>query len=135
MKHEIEELKKLVHSLATEQGLYLIVLFGSQATGKVHLHSDIDLAVLKDKKLSPLEIAKLQLEFIEVLGEKNVEVVDLKQASPLLLRQIADQGKLLFEKEESSYSLFKLSAYKKHMEAGYLYKLKEESLNKFLRNT
>jgi len=122
----------IIGKLAEKHGLVLVVLFGSVASGKTHKQSDVDLAILAEHKLRPAEIADLQFDFSQNLGIKNLELADLKSASPLLLRQIAQNSKLLYEKEPSAFARLKIYGYKSYMEAKNLLSLRELQLDKFL---
>jgi predicted nucleotidyltransferase len=129
----IEEIKPKIKMLAEKYGLSLVLLFGSQVTGKTHPKSDIDLAFISEKPISPMEIAKMQTEFSEELGLKNIEMIALNGAHPLLLKQVAQKSIVLFEKEPSLFSQFKIYAIKRYMESKKLFELRELSLNKFLQ--
>src|SRR3989344_3081843 len=85
--------------LASERGLVLGVLFGSQATGKTHAQSDIDIGFIAERRLCLREIAELQEELMTKTGYGNIELVDLKNAPPHHLKKIAEEGVLLYEQE------------------------------------
>jgi len=131
----IPEIKSEIKKLAPKYRLSLVLLFGSQASGKTHSKSDVDIAYLTEKEMRPIEEARMALEFSEKLkiNVKDLEIVNLKEAIPFLLRQIADKSVLLYEKEPLIFANFKIYAFKRFMEAQKLFKLKEKSLNKFLR--
>jgi hypothetical protein len=103
-------------------------------SGKIHFASDVDLAFVSAKKLSLLEIAKMQLAFTEKLKISKIELVDLKQASPLFLQSALKQTIILYEKEQNFFDLFKIFTQKMFMESKKLLKLRSLSLNKFLKN-
>lgn len=128
-----EEIKHKIAELAKTQNLSLVVLFGSQASGKTHKQSDVDIAFLARRPLGPRETGELAFEFSQALGIKDVDVLDLKTAPPLLLKQIAVGSRLLYESEPSLFARFKIYALKRYMEAHSLLKLREASLKKFLQ--
>jgi predicted nucleotidyltransferase len=129
----ITKIKPEVKKLAKKYHLLLVVLFGSQVGGKMHPQSDVDFAFLSERRMGLLEIAKMQIEFSQRLKIKDLELVDLKAAPPLLLKQIAKKSVLLYEKEPFLFANFKIYALKNFMEAKKLLKLRESSLNKFLQ--
>ena len=129
----IEAIKEKIALLAEKYGLSLVVLFGSQATGKTHPQSDVDFAFMSEQKKSLMEIAKMQEDFSVELGIKNLEMVTLNSAASFLMKQVAQQGILLYEKEQSMFSCFKVYAYKRFMEAKGLFDLRKLSLEKFLQ--
>ncbi len=130
----IEQIKPKIEKLAKKHHLSLMVLFGSQATGKIHSQSDIDMAFLPFKRMNLIDVSKMTIDFSKELGVENLELVDMKNASPLLLKQVAQKSILLYEKEPSFFANFKIYAFKRFMEAKPLLDLRELSLNKFLQN-
>lgn len=133
MELDIQKIKSGIGGLVKEHRLSLVVLFGSQATGKTHSQSDVDFGFLAEKNMSLGDIAKMQFEFSQEIGIKNLELLDLKTAPPLLLKQVAQKSILLYEKEPSLFAGFKIYCLKRFMEARKLLDLRELSLNKFLK--
>ena len=72
----------------------LIYLFGSHANGQVRQDSDYDLAVLLPEHLNNIERWELAQQLAGKFG-KDVDLIDLRQASPVLRMQIIDQGRLI----------------------------------------
>lgn len=122
-----------ISELAQKHGLLIVVLFGSQASGKTHLGSDVDLGFISEKSVSPADIAKMTFEFTEKLGVKNLELIDLAGAPPLLLKQVVQKSVLLYERETALFAKFRIYAIKLFMEAKKLLDLRETALNKFLQ--
>lgn len=129
------ENKQELEKLAKGNSLSLLMLFGSQATGKTHAKSDVDFAFRAEKKMSPMDEARLQLEFSKALESGNIELVNIQNAGPLLLRQIAEKSVLIFEKDPSGFARFKIYAHKLFMESKNLFELRNISLDKFLQKT
>lgn len=100
--------------LADKFQLDLIILFGSQASGRVHAESDADIAVRGTKALSlsqQLSLARqLDKHFIDT------DLVDLKRASPLMLASVATSGKLLFERRKNTFAHFKILAVSQYLD-------------------
>lgn len=128
-----EELKPNIKELAEKYHLSMVVIFGSQVTGKTHLESDIDLGFLPKRAMGLKEIAEMGLEFSQNLKLKNLDLVNLKGASPFLLKEVADNSILLYEQNSFEYANFKIYAFKRFVEAKPLLALRESSLKKFLK--
>src|SRR3989338_3487852 len=82
----IEEIKGKLAPILEEDGLEIVLLFGSAASGRMHKKSDIDLAFLYKK---PVNILSLTNRVIKLLHMDSVDVVDLRHASPLLKYSVA----------------------------------------------
>lgn len=126
------ETRARVSTIAEKYRLSLVLLFGSQASGKTHKQSDIDIAVLSEKELSLREMGELTLVFVQALKTNDIDLVDLKTAPPLLLKQVAANAVLLYESKPLVFSTFRVYALKRYMEARPLFKLREEALSRFL---
>lgn len=133
MKNDVQKSEKIIKKLAEKYRLNLVLLFGSQAKGKVHALSDTDIAFRSELPMRPLETAKMQIEFSQKLKTKDLEMIDLRHASSLLLKQVAENSILLYEKEHSLYARFKMFAYKQYMEAKPILELRRIQLNNFLK--
>jgi predicted nucleotidyltransferase len=83
-------------------GVASAYLFGSQAEGRAHQESDVDVAVLLDRKRYPTDRdrfearVRLTSELISVLNANEVDVVVLNDVPPLFGRRIIYEGKKLF---------------------------------------
>ena len=118
--------------MARQRELILVVLFGSQATGKTHSHSDVDIGFVAPKRLGLREVAELEMEMTETLGQSRLELVDLKNTPPLLNKKVADEGILLYENESGSFADFRAYAFKMYVEAKPLFRLRENYLHQFI---
>ena len=131
---DMDKIKPQIKELAEKYGLKLVMLFGSQASGKTHKESDVDFAFTADEYISSRETAEIIFDFTRCLKiGADIELVNLKNASPLLLKQIAMNSFLMYEKEPHGYNLFKIYALKRYMEERNFLKLRDLSLNKFLQ--
>ncbi|MEK7130059.1 MAG: nucleotidyltransferase domain-containing protein [Patescibacteria group bacterium] len=135
MALDIQKIKPIVKKLAQKYGLFLVILFGSQATGKIHKKSDVDIAFYSDKKMSLYDIAKTQIEFEQALKVGKIELVDLRNAPPLLLKEIAKNSALLYERDVFAFSRFKIYAFKRYMESKKLLALRAAALDRFIKKT
>lgn len=93
----VEINKNKIAEIAKCYNLTLVVLFGSQVTGFTHKESDVDVAYMSDRKLSFYDETLLNTELTEVFRNDKVSLVNLKTASPLLLKQIVMNAIVLYE--------------------------------------
>lgn len=104
--------------------LELILLHGSQVSGKTHDKSDVDIAVLSKDREQKLDWYVLASDLNEVFGVDNVDITLLDHANPLLLKTVTDGARLLSGTVMDFYKL-KLRAF--HAYNDYLPYLKMES--------
>ncbi|MDZ7334094.1 MAG: nucleotidyltransferase domain-containing protein [candidate division KSB1 bacterium] len=79
-----------------------VYLFGSTATGKNHLKSDIDLAILFQRPLSTIEShRRLEQHFVKLTKALGAEpdLVDLEKIDLILLFEILKEGIILIEND------------------------------------
>ncbi len=99
---------RLQSKIAALPALRLAVLFGSTARGEARLRSDVDLGVLLDPDTRDLR-THVEAELGRA-AEREVDVIFLGEAPPLLRFEISRDGVLLFEKEEGLWTDFKVRA-------------------------
>ncbi len=114
-ERSLSELKQLVLNLVQEiPFLKLLILFGSRATGQNHEDSDYDFALIYDREIyqdwkrkgaSWFSLYSI-FENIFELPNEAVDIVDLDRCSTILAHEIADNGKLLYEKRSGEYDEF-----------------------------
>lgn len=95
------------------RGVRLAYLFGSLARGGAG--DDVDLAVLMGQE-SALELFG---DLVRVLGTDRIDVVDLKQASPLLRFHVVKSGVLLFRQSVAAENDFELAAIREYRDTRY----------------
>jgi len=101
----VDRLRSRISSL---QAVRLAVLFGSNARGEAGPRSDVDLGVLLDPDTRDLRI-HVEAELGRA-AEREVDVIFLGDAPPLLRFEISREGVLLFEKEDGLWTDFKVRA-------------------------
>lgn len=77
-------------------GLDALYLFGSQAKGSASADSDVDLAALFARPVAPGERIAVLGELCAALG-RDVDLVDLDGASPIVAMQVLRHGRLVRE--------------------------------------
>lgn len=86
--------KQITYILSTFHNVELAILFGSAANERLSKTSDLDIAISSRIPLT----AEVKWEIIQELANKlgrPVDLIDLKNASPLLTAEIIKNGKRL----------------------------------------
>ena len=113
---ELDKLRK-------KYSLTLILLHGSQVTGRIHPESDVDIAVIKNHTHTTLRLTELIADLGNVLSTDRIDVADLTHADPLLL-YAATQKATLLSGNSVELSALQLKAF--HRYQNYLPYLKTE---------
>lgn len=88
-------------------------IFGSHARGEATSRSDLDLAVLADRRVDPIAVGVAATE-LERLAGSRVDLVDLRSASGLLKVQATHEGTLLAAPDRLQAELFAAHAISDH---------------------
>ncbi len=118
-----EQITKIVQFAETHQEIAAVYLFGSHASGRAKLKSDIDLGVLFFSELDPFARVDLETEISNLLS-KEVDLVDMRKSSPVLRHQIYKYGILLYHKEEFPFH-FRANSIRDYLDTAYLRKFME----------
>lgn len=121
----IKELKEVSSQLPIKiPYLKMLVLFGSRATGEIHVNSDWDFATLYDEEIRKtlisnpfdwFEVSTIISQLLEIPDNK-VDVVELSDYSTIIAHFIARDGILLYEKESGEFDKFRRKALKSDLE-------------------
>ncbi|HBV01769.1 MAG TPA: hypothetical protein DEF00_05325 [Candidatus Taylorbacteria bacterium] len=122
--------KNRIAEIAVRYHFSLVVLFGSQATGFTHKESDVDVAFLSENKMSFEDEVSLNTDLTEVFKNDKVSTVNFRKAPPLLLKQIVQNAKVLYEKTPHLFDDMLLYALRTYEEAEPLFRLREEYLKR-----
>ena len=98
----MNELRQILPSLTDwlrEQQVRVCVLFGSQATGQAHTHSDVDLAIWPAEPLATSARLRWLSELETLLGQEVNLVLVSADLDPVLGMEIVRHGRLIFEQE------------------------------------
>lgn len=128
-----QEQKKKLHALSSQYALNFIALFGSNAQECSRKESDIDIAVSTKEKLDYTHEFLLQKELSKLLRESDIDLVQVSQASPLLMFNIAFKSQMLHEETKHSFAYFQMYAFKRYVEAKPLYALQKTLLENYDR--
>ena len=125
----IEEIKGRLIPLLKDEDLKLVLVFGSIVSDRVHKKSDIDLAFLYDR---PVDILTLTNRVIRHIHTDNVDVIDLKHASPLLRFFAAKNGKILYERSPGVFNEFYSLAFRMYVDTKKLRDAQAKRIRHFL---
>ena len=123
------QIREKLSPLRRDANLNLIILFGSAVTGSTHAHSDIDLAFSFQ---SAVDIVSLTNTVTQLLGTDNVDVVDVRRASPLLSFSIVRTGRLLYEDAPGQYNQFCSLAFRMYADTKKLRDAGSAGIKKYL---
>ena len=90
----------------------LAYLFGSQVEGRTHAGSDVDVAVLFDEGLSPVEQGRWQLELISRLTDvwhaDRIDLIVLNRAPAFLQHQVIKARRRVYVRDEAERVRFEV---------------------------
>ncbi len=96
-------------------GLVAVYLFGSAATGALRADSDIDLAFLADRRIDRSKVLETQESVAKALG-RDVDLVDLADASTILQIEAIGEGLLLDAPDADAAALFEVRVLRDYQE-------------------
>jgi predicted nucleotidyltransferase len=98
-------LQEITHRIVEAFDPEKVVLFGSRAAGTPHEYSDVDLLVIMDAEGSPAQravavkrVSRPRFVAMDVLVKTPEEVAIQLRHGNLLLRQILEEGRVLYER-------------------------------------
>lgn len=92
-----DDLQKAIRFLDDRFGLDTLWLFGSEALGRARPDSDVDFAALFRRRPTALEVFEARGD-LEGILQRDIDLVDLDQASPILGMQVLRHGQLLADR-------------------------------------
>ena len=98
-------IETIVAELGQALPLQAIWLFGSEAEGRARVDSDVDIAVLVDGRIDPLTLLDARERLASRLG-RDVDLVELRHASPILAMQVLKHGRLIREADRRARIAF-----------------------------
>jgi uncharacterized protein len=106
-------LKKAIDILVEKLSPQVIYLFGSAARGELREDSDIDIAFLTDLQISHYECFILASEIADIFN-KDIDLINLKDASSVFKAQIVGNGKKIYCSDENIRMYFEMRTLKEY---------------------
>jgi predicted nucleotidyltransferase len=120
--------------LARQFSLRFIVLYGSQASGRMQGDSDLDVAVVGDHELSFdtffALMAPLETTFHQFYTFKDFDLVDFQRADPLLRYEIVAGGRLVAGNPDA-YEALAVATQRAYEDSRSLFALERRLVHKF----
>ena len=112
-------------------------IFGSVVSGRTRADSDVDVAILLNPKSSYLKMLDYRLriasEIATAIGCRNLDLVILNDAHPVLAHQVLSKGKLVFERSRSARVEFQVRAVNLYLDTEPMRVLYRRYLKKRIR--
>ncbi len=123
-----------LEAIAHKYGARLILQFGSTVSGKTHPRSDVDIAVLLERHdLSLRDRVELQHDLQSLFTDRDVDLVILNRADPLLLKQVSDRCARLYGSERE-FQRFRLLAFKRYQDHGRYFEMERRYVERMLQH-
>ncbi|MFC9449914.1 nucleotidyltransferase domain-containing protein [Bacillus cereus] len=101
----------IIEKLQETVNPYWIIVFGSTAENREREDSDIDIAYLSDTTIGNYERFLLAQELANIV-HRDVDLVDLSEASTVFQAQIIHTGKTIFCSDEERKIIFEMKTLK-----------------------
>lgn len=106
-------LKKSIKLLIKGVEPFIIYLFGSSCKDELRVDSDIDIAFLSDKKISPYQSFMLSQELADIF-KRDVDLVNLEESSTVFKAQVIGTGKKIYCNDENRRMDFEMRVLKEY---------------------
>jgi predicted nucleotidyltransferase len=122
------EVVKLLKNLLKEKPeILLAFLFGSFAGNQQRPTSDVDIGILFETVPSPATIQDLN-EKISTALKKEVDLLIINQASPILRMQILKKGKVIIKRNKKEFNRFYVQVVNQYDDLKQVRRKGEESI-------
>lgn len=109
--------KIIVDYFQNKPGIISVILFGSYARNAATRESDVDIAVLFERSQIPKPLTLIDWrEEISTLIHKDVDLVCLNAASPIIGMQVYKNGKKLIERDARQYAIYQIMLFSDYAE-------------------
>lgn len=132
LEMDFETYKSDIAKLATKYGLDFVVLFGSQAIGKTHSKSDVDIGYIASANFELSHLYNLEQDFKHLFQRPDVELVNLNRISPLMKKIVSDHGKIMYQRIPGLFLSYRIQAQRSYRETTRLRELRYQSLKRFV---
>jgi predicted nucleotidyltransferase len=131
MQHGSELGSLLRDALQKIPDIRVAILFGSAAQGRLTENSDADIAVAGNAVMSMDRRVELAVDLTKVAG-REVDLVDMKAVSGLILQQILTKGVMLFKDPACYAALLKRMLFEQADMMPYTERVKRAHVERFL---
>lgn len=121
--------KKLNSFLKKQTDLLLAYQFGSSLSGDLHEESDIDFAILFDKKPSYQRVLELTEKLTDILN-KEVDLSILNEASPIFCMQVISKGINIYCRDTKARSYFVIRTVNEYDDLSYFRRFQQKNILK-----
>jgi predicted nucleotidyltransferase len=130
IKIDADKLQQIVE----KYHLKLLVYYGSYARQEDYdpSRSDIDIAFISEQQLNSQQLFDLMSDLILLHRKSNIDLVNLQTASGLLKEAVANDGRVLYEKEEGYFQALCPYLYKCYYETRKFRQIKHALFEKKL---
>lgn len=111
--------KKLKNYFKNRKDVVLAIIFGSHGTEYQRVDSDIDFAVLFEKKITLMEEMKMLDELSSLLNFENIDLLNLNKVS-VIMKFEALGGKIIYERNPNETSDFMEKVFKTYGDVAYM---------------
>ena len=109
-----EKINIIKNILVGELTPSLIYIFGSTVKNRDRGESDIDIAILTDRRVDEYELFILSQKLADIL-KKEVDLIDLNKASTVFKIQIIKTGKLIYNSNNLKKMYFQMRTMKDYV--------------------
>lgn len=113
------DVRGLVEYLDSQEDVLLAYLFGSVVSGRSNPMSDVDLAVLVQPQPDPPSLLERQLSLSRGVAQyagREVDLVLLNRASPLMKYEVTRHGRVLYERRPAERIAFEARARQRYFD-------------------
>lgn len=128
-----DDLVRAADHLARDPRVQAVYGFGSRARGEAGPASDVDVAVLLDRKVSLKEELVLRAKVTSELRRDDVDLVILNHAPPLLRYEVVAAGCRLFARDDEAADRFEEKAFRECLDTAYLRDVQQRILREARR--
>ena len=129
-----EEQKKQIAEIAKNHKLALLALFGSYATGYTHKRSDVDVGFISEREIDYRENYEIGEKFASIFKNHDIDFVNINNLPPVLKKQVADQGIILYSDNPIIFEMFKIHANRIYIKTKPLRIYRDLRLKNFIKN-
>ncbi len=128
---QIREIVEIAKSL----DLKFLAIFGSVARGNTHMKSDLDIAIFTQNDQNSFDIKMSVWSQLSILlGREDIEIVDMKTASPTMMYAVINDAVLIYENGENVFLKWKLYGIKIWMETAWLREWRDKAILEWANN-